>query len=211
MKTRSKAHGRRRRAGERAAEVARQPAPAADPVPVDRGERSVGRAGSVPRAARFHRVAASALLRRDGLVRARRDGQTIWYSIASVPARHVLETLFDIFCKPCARSATRRRKLMKRQHERELLNSQAARRCSSRKRKTSSHCDPGNDAHARCTTRCVAERIVLIDVREKPEHAAELIEGSRLHPLSTFDPSTLPTGDKAVVLHCGPASVPRTR
>ena len=40
------------------------------------------------------------LLRRDGLVRARRDGQTIWYSIASPPARRVLETLFEIFCKP---------------------------------------------------------------------------------------------------------------
>jgi DNA-binding transcriptional ArsR family regulator len=40
------------------------------------------------------------LLRRDGLVQARRDGQTIWYSIASPPARRVLETLFDVFCKP---------------------------------------------------------------------------------------------------------------
>ena len=40
------------------------------------------------------------LLRRDGLVSARRDGQTIWYSIASAPARRVLETLFEIFCKP---------------------------------------------------------------------------------------------------------------
>ena len=42
------------------------------------------------------------LLRRDGLVRARRDGQTIWYSVASVPAQQVLETLFNIFCKPVA-------------------------------------------------------------------------------------------------------------
>ena len=40
------------------------------------------------------------LLRRDGLVQARRDGQTIWYSIASSPARRVLETLFELFCKP---------------------------------------------------------------------------------------------------------------
>ena len=43
-----------------------------------------------------------ALLRRDGLVKARRDGQTIWYAIASTPARRVLETLFDIYCKPVA-------------------------------------------------------------------------------------------------------------
>ena len=42
------------------------------------------------------------LLRRDGLVQARRDGQTIWYSIASPPARRVLETLFEIFCKPAS-------------------------------------------------------------------------------------------------------------
>lgn len=39
-----------------------------------------------------------ALLRRDGLVRARRDGQTIWYAIASEPAQRLLETLASIFC-----------------------------------------------------------------------------------------------------------------
>jgi ArsR family transcriptional regulator, virulence genes transcriptional regulator len=52
------------------------------------------------------------LLRRDGLVRARRDGQTIWYSITSPPARRVLEALFDIFCKPaslCERPARQRK------------------------------------------------------------------------------------------------------
>lgn len=51
------------------------------------------------------------LLRRDGLVRARRDGQTIWYSVASPSARRVLETLFEIFCKPtslCEPPARRR-------------------------------------------------------------------------------------------------------
>jgi DNA-binding transcriptional ArsR family regulator len=41
-----------------------------------------------------------ALLRRDGLVACRRDGQTIWYSIASEPARKLLETLYGIFCQP---------------------------------------------------------------------------------------------------------------
>jgi len=41
-----------------------------------------------------------ALLRKDGLVQTRRNGQTIWYSIASAPARHVLETLFRIYCGP---------------------------------------------------------------------------------------------------------------
>lgn len=41
-----------------------------------------------------------ALLRKDGLVAARRDGQTIWYSIASAPARQVIEALYQIYCAP---------------------------------------------------------------------------------------------------------------
>jgi ArsR family transcriptional regulator, virulence genes transcriptional regulator len=43
-----------------------------------------------------------ALLRRDGLVETRRDGQTIWYSIASLPARELLETLYRVYCGPAA-------------------------------------------------------------------------------------------------------------
>ena len=38
------------------------------------------------------------LLRKDGLVRARREGQTIWYSIASEQARVLVATLYSIFC-----------------------------------------------------------------------------------------------------------------
>ncbi|MDR3525030.1 MAG: metalloregulator ArsR/SmtB family transcription factor [Acetobacteraceae bacterium] len=41
-----------------------------------------------------------ALLRKDGLVSARRDGQTIWYSITSAPAREVLASLYRIYCQP---------------------------------------------------------------------------------------------------------------
>jgi ArsR family transcriptional regulator, virulence genes transcriptional regulator len=41
-----------------------------------------------------------ALLRKDGLVSARRDAQTIWYSISSGPAREVVETLYRIYCAP---------------------------------------------------------------------------------------------------------------
>ncbi len=41
-----------------------------------------------------------ALLRKDGLVAARRDGQTIWYSIASPEARGLLVALYEIFCAP---------------------------------------------------------------------------------------------------------------
>lgn len=41
-----------------------------------------------------------ALLRRDGIIAARRDGQTIWYSIRSAPARALLETLYRVYCAP---------------------------------------------------------------------------------------------------------------
>ena len=41
-----------------------------------------------------------ALLRRDGLVAARRDAQTIYYSIASDPAREILTTLYRVYCAP---------------------------------------------------------------------------------------------------------------
>ena len=39
-----------------------------------------------------------ALLRKDGLVAARRDAQTIFYSIASDPAREILKTLYQAYC-----------------------------------------------------------------------------------------------------------------
>ena len=41
-----------------------------------------------------------ALLRKDGLVTARRDGQTIWYSISSAPARELVGTLYRVYCAP---------------------------------------------------------------------------------------------------------------
>lgn len=48
-----------------------------------------------------------------------------------------------------------------------------------------------------------AREILLIDVREPEEFAAERIEGALNVPLSTLDPRALPdAGGKAVVLHC---------
>ncbi|OYV56787.1 MAG: ArsR family transcriptional regulator [Acidiphilium sp. 20-67-58] len=41
-----------------------------------------------------------ALLRKDGLVTARREGQSIRYSIASAPARTVISALAGIYCSP---------------------------------------------------------------------------------------------------------------
>ena len=53
--------------------------------------------------------------------------------------------------------------------------------------------------------RWMAERsVVLIDVREPTEYAAERIHGALLYPLSTFDPRALPDPeDKKIVFHCG--------
>lgn len=48
------------------------------------------------------------------------------------------------------------------------------------------------------------DEIVLIDVREPAEYAAERIHGALNFPLSTFDPRALPTGGRErVVLQCG--------
>lgn len=57
-----------------------------------------------------------------------------------------------------------------------------------------------NEVHERLLHRA----IVLIDVREPQEYAAERIQSALLFPFSTFDPSALPFSDgRPVVLHCG--------
>ncbi|MBI3676055.1 MAG: winged helix-turn-helix transcriptional regulator [Proteobacteria bacterium] len=43
-----------------------------------------------------------ALLRKDGLVSTRREGQTIWYALASEPVSKLVETLYGIYCRPSA-------------------------------------------------------------------------------------------------------------
>ena len=48
------------------------------------------------------------------------------------------------------------------------------------------------------------DAIVLIDVREPAEYAAERIHGALLFPLSTFDPHALPdSGKRQIIFHCG--------
>jgi len=61
------------------------------------------------------------------------------------------------------------------------------------------------DLDPRDIARWLAERsIVLIDVREPAEFAAERIHGALLYPLSTFDPRSLPDPEgKRVVFQCG--------
>jgi DNA-binding transcriptional ArsR family regulator len=46
-----------------------------------------------------------ALLRREGFVTARRDGQTQLYSLAGNEARSILETLFALYCEPPVRNS----------------------------------------------------------------------------------------------------------
>jgi DNA-binding transcriptional ArsR family regulator len=64
------------------------------------GERSVGDLAAFLKTRDSTVSQHLALLRKDGLVQARREAQTIYYSIASCPAQRVLETLFAIYCSP---------------------------------------------------------------------------------------------------------------
>lgn len=54
-----------------------------------------------------------AILRKDGLVTARRDGQTIWYSIVSTPARELVRTLNRVYCAPAGAADRGGKGLMK--------------------------------------------------------------------------------------------------
>lgn len=61
------------------------------------------------------------------------------------------------------------------------------------------------DIDPRDVARMLAEHsIVLIDVREPQEYAAERIPGALLFPLSSFDPAALPEHEnRDIVFHCG--------
>lgn len=64
------------------------------------GERSVGELAEFLNLRDSTVSQHLALLRKDGLVSARREAQTIFYSISSEPAREVLKTLYQAFCAP---------------------------------------------------------------------------------------------------------------
>ncbi|WP_293451567.1 metalloregulator ArsR/SmtB family transcription factor [Phenylobacterium sp.] len=62
------------------------------------GERSVG---ALAQSLGVRETLASqhlGLLRRDGVVTTRREGQTIYYALASGQARAVIETLSNLYC-----------------------------------------------------------------------------------------------------------------
>jgi DNA-binding transcriptional ArsR family regulator len=70
-----------------------------------------------------------ALLRRDGLVTARRNGQTIWYSVGSAPARELIRTLYRIYCEPAAGCPpTEPQKRVRPARRRPLARNQGSRR-----------------------------------------------------------------------------------
>lgn len=51
-----------------------------------------------------------AKLRDDGLVKTRRESQTIYYRLSSLPAQRIISSLHDIYCAPGAKEAPRLRK-----------------------------------------------------------------------------------------------------
>jgi DNA-binding transcriptional ArsR family regulator len=72
------------------------------------GERSVGSLESVVDLSQSALSQHLARLRADGLVRTRREGQTIHYSLAGDEAPAVMATLYGLYCAP-AKPAKRRR------------------------------------------------------------------------------------------------------
>ena len=66
------------------------------------GERSVGELAAFLGVRDSTVSQHLAILRRDDLVDSRREGQTIWYSISSAPARDLVEVLYRSFCAPNA-------------------------------------------------------------------------------------------------------------
>jgi DNA-binding transcriptional ArsR family regulator len=62
------------------------------------GERSVGDLNAVVSLSQSALSQQLARLRQQGLVRTRRESQTIYYSLAEGPANRVIHVLHDIYC-----------------------------------------------------------------------------------------------------------------
>ncbi len=63
-----------------------------------RGEKSVGALEKIVGLSQSALSQHLARLRRDGLVKTRREAQTIHYSLDGTEARAVIETLYDFYC-----------------------------------------------------------------------------------------------------------------
>ena len=66
------------------------------------GERSVGELNEIVPLSQSALSQQLARLRREGLVRTRRESQTIFYSLCPGPADRVIHLLHDIYCAPGA-------------------------------------------------------------------------------------------------------------
>ena len=64
------------------------------------GERSVGELAELLGLRTSTVSQHLALLRKDGLVVTRREGQTVWYAIGSKAAQRMIETVYQIYCAP---------------------------------------------------------------------------------------------------------------
>lgn len=69
------------------------------------GERSVGELARLIQARETAVSQQLALLRKDGLVRTRREGQAVYYRLASTEAAKVIETLHGIYCASITEAA----------------------------------------------------------------------------------------------------------
>lgn len=74
------------------------------------GERSVGELSDLLDTRQTTVSQHLAMLKRDGFVAARRDGQTKFYSLMGGEARSILETLYSLYCAPTGKKARGRRK-----------------------------------------------------------------------------------------------------
>lgn len=64
------------------------------------GEKSVGELQDLVELSQSALSQHLAVLRRDGLVTTRRSAQSIFYSLASEPAKAIMATLYAYFCAP---------------------------------------------------------------------------------------------------------------
>lgn len=72
------------------------------------GERSVSEINALLDLSQSALSQHLAVLRSEGLVRARRDGQNIYYTLVPGPAAEVMRTLHAIYCGPAAPAHRRR-------------------------------------------------------------------------------------------------------
>ena len=63
------------------------------------GEKSAGQLNKLTNRTQSSVSQELARLRRQGLVESRREGRTVYYSIKSEEARHIISTLHEIYCE----------------------------------------------------------------------------------------------------------------